>query len=676
LSLQQLSRYFASLDPFQVYASVVVLAFIVALLLYFFCCFVVPAALTYWSLRKARKRVDLALRQSDFDASAPQTLGEVFANSRSRSSWQAYEKTLVSTKHLDDAGFEQVVGWYTGTPAGVYFTESALIEVPLRTEFFKHLPGILTGLGIIGTFVGIITGLNGVNLGADQKETLTFLNRLMHTVGSAFIVSALAISFATLVTIVEKMQLAAALGELARLENLLDRFFNKDLTDESLNRLVTASEVSATQMAHLKDALVTDLKELLDQLAVKNNESLKAQTNELSRSLADSIKASFDEPIGRITEAVNSMSASQSDNVNRLLTDMMTGFAARFETVMVKQNSEMSRMLDENTSLIRGIAADFMSLAGSLKDAGKDAVSAMADEIQGVLRSLADQQQAAGDAMAEFARKLQSTLAESQEGVHVRQERLIEQLSTAVAESLSRAQTQGQALADEQRLQQSTFNDTVERATGVLSAALDSLIERNTAAIVSLENNVSSLTNVTVSAIDGIERGARKLQDATLGLAEAGENLATSLQLAGTSSSEIERAAAQLSRATDILQSSISTNEAVASLFSQVVIDLRQTVEAAKREASVTSGLVMTIERAAEKIKESGQLTEEYLQKVSTVLADTHREFAGSVEQTLKTMSQRFHQDLSDAVSLLSGSVNDLRVYLDELNESLSRNAG
>lgn len=41
-------------------------------------------------------------------------------------------------------------------PAETFFTEQALVDTPLRTEFFKHVPGILTGIGIIGTFYGLL----------------------------------------------------------------------------------------------------------------------------------------------------------------------------------------------------------------------------------------------------------------------------------------------------------------------------------------------------------------------------------------------------------------------------------------------------------------------------------------------------------------------------------------
>jgi hypothetical protein len=668
-SLQQLSSYVEHIEPLQRVASVVVLSLIGALLLYFFYRFVGPAVAVYRSLRSTRKQVAIALQIPDGDASALQVLDKIFEREKAHSAWQAYKKTFIPKKEPDETGLDRIIEWYTGTPAGACFTTSALIEFPLHTEFFKHLPGILTGLGITGTFVGIILGLTGVDLGADQQKTLEFLNKLMRAVGSAFGVSFVAIFCATIVTLFEKFLLAEAISELSKLENLLDQFFNKDLTDEYLARLVAASEISATQMKHLKESLVSDLKVLLDKLALSNSDSLKAQTKDLSSSIAESIKTSLNEPIGLMTETVKSLSMSNSEGMSTMFMDMMTRFANQFEAAAGKQNSELSRILQENTTLIRGVAADFMKLTGSLKDAGKDAATAMTDEIQKVLRTLADQQQATANAMNEFAHKFQSSLAESQDDVRVKQESLMIQLSTAVEQSLNHAQSQGRVLADEQRLQQSTFNEAIGRATNALGEALDLLIERNTKAITSLEENVSVLSNVTVSAINGIERGASKLQDATLGLADAGEELTKTFTLAGTSTSEIVRSAVQLTRATEIIDKSINTSESVASLFSKMAIDLRQTVETAKRDASVTADLVTTIERAAEKIRDSGQVAEEYLEKVNLVLTEAHRAFASSAAETQKSMSQRFHKDLADAVALLGGSVTDLRTQLDALND-------
>src|SRR5450631_407662 len=70
--------------------------------------------------------------------------------------WKQYAKTLHPRRVVDDQGQQRIAGWRATALAETVFTEQALVDSPLRTEYFKHLPGILTGVGIIGTFRGLI----------------------------------------------------------------------------------------------------------------------------------------------------------------------------------------------------------------------------------------------------------------------------------------------------------------------------------------------------------------------------------------------------------------------------------------------------------------------------------------------------------------------------------------
>lgn len=75
--------------------------------------------------------------------------------------WLEYVKTLHPQREPDESGQNRVVRWRATALAETFFTDQALVDLPLRGDYFKHLPGILTGLGIIGTFSGLIGGLAG-----------------------------------------------------------------------------------------------------------------------------------------------------------------------------------------------------------------------------------------------------------------------------------------------------------------------------------------------------------------------------------------------------------------------------------------------------------------------------------------------------------------------------------
>jgi hypothetical protein len=80
-------------------------------------------------------------------------------------------------------------------PAETSFNSQFVVDSRLRTEFFKHLPGVLTGIGIIGTFSGLIDGLRKFQVSENALTVRTSLESLMHSVGEAFIISAAAIGY-------------------------------------------------------------------------------------------------------------------------------------------------------------------------------------------------------------------------------------------------------------------------------------------------------------------------------------------------------------------------------------------------------------------------------------------------------------------------------------------------
>ena len=112
----------------------------------------------------------------------------------------------------------------------------------LQTHFFKHVPGILTGVGIIGTFTGLIVGLLGFDVSSPDRVQAA-LSQLVQTVGQAFMVSAVAIALAMVFTWVEKALLAARYRQVALLQQHLDSLFAPKGGAEYMERMALAAEM-------------------------------------------------------------------------------------------------------------------------------------------------------------------------------------------------------------------------------------------------------------------------------------------------------------------------------------------------------------------------------------------------------------------------------------------------
>lgn len=158
--------------------------------------------------------------------------------------WREYSQALESLQQLESSAATTAGKWTASSHADLYFTEQALVDTPLQSNFYKHIPGILTGVGIIGTFTGLIAGLIGFDV-SNPERVQAELSQLVQTVGHAFLVSALAITLAMVFTWIEKSVLTGRYRQVEELQQALDTLFTPQGGMQSVERLTLATEMQA-----------------------------------------------------------------------------------------------------------------------------------------------------------------------------------------------------------------------------------------------------------------------------------------------------------------------------------------------------------------------------------------------------------------------------------------------
>ena len=260
--------------------------------------------------------------------------------------WKEYSETLHVQKAFDPAtGAMMTAAVRSTVPAEVYLSPQAIVDGRIHAEFFKHLPGIFTGIGIIGTFFGLLNGLSGFEISDNPATAQASLSELLRGVSEAFVVSATAIFLAMLCTVLEKYLLNSLYGKVARIAHEVDGAYESGAGEEYLARLVSSSEESASQTRILKDALVSDLKEILTDLAERQIAANRDSTARLGPEIADALNGALKGPLEQIAGSVNRVSEDQSGAVTSLLTDVLASFSQKCRaTIRVRMRDNQ----DEN----------------------------------------------------------------------------------------------------------------------------------------------------------------------------------------------------------------------------------------------------------------------------------------------------------------------------------------
>ena len=581
-------------------------------------------------------------------------------------SWNEYAETLHPQREVDASGQSRTVRWRATALAETYFSEQAIVASPLKADFYKHMPGMLTGLGIIGTFVGLIRGLAEFDA-TDLAKAPQQLTELMRAVEHAFIVSAAAILLAMLFTWIEKSVVAARNQQVATLRHIIDSLFDAGAGEEYLERLVRASETQATQAAHIKDALVADLREILTTLTERQMEEqsrqtvqmLQAQAEHSGRVSSDVGKAIADHlggPIADIAEAVKGVSANQGDAVNKMLTDVLAGFSAQMQDMFGGQMRGMTDLLKATSEAMQRTADKFAMLADDMDLAGKSTVDAMGERLNSLVSAMEARQLVMNKQMGDFVTEIRKMVAESQTESARKLQETLGHVGEQVAGVVAELRRQAEQASESHGRQQERFEESTGKAVQTLSTQMEGLLTQSIDTNRSLQDSVSALSRATVEAIGSMNQGAETLYIAASDFAKAGQGVAETMRAATDATANIKGASGTLSIATSAVKDVLADYARTRDSFAVMVAELKVVTENARRDAAMTSEIIAGIEAAAGKLGDAQRQSEDYLKGINEVLAKTHESFAEHVGKTLRDGNRDFQKELRTAVDMVSAA--------------------
>lgn len=626
--------------------------------------FLVPGMRLGFELRRSHRALtELKKTDAVLDLAAVEKRAMV---SRSlRHCWSEFRDTLHGQKTLGSAGSMEVSRWRATALAGTFFSEAVLVDTRVRSEFFKHLPGILTGLGIIGTFSGLILGLQDFRVSDDAATVRNSLQVLLNAVGGAFLVSTAAIALAMLVTFIEKVVVSRRYADVEKLCSLIDGLFDSGAGEEYLARLVAASETSATQAAHIKDALVSDLKTILTELTERQMSTLTASNAQMAQTIGQTLTDSLKKPLEEISGAVRQVGGQQGDAVNKLLTDVLAGFAARMEGMFGGQLGGMNELLKQTADTMNGTAQRFEQLAAKIEQAGSGAADKMAQRMEALMEEMAQRQAENNAQMTTFVAQMRQMVEQGQSETAKLMNGTFAELGQASAALVKQLETQAARGHADLSLKTQQLTDRAGQALDKQGTQLDALTAAVDQAAQTMKDAVERMRSGVDESVTRMGAGAERLHGAATTLEGSLKGMANAADAVEDGIGNLTQAAQAVNSSLQLAQQALADQKEVRTAMTLMVTELRRTVETASRDATMTAGLVDKLESATGKLVEAKHQAEEYLKKVTETLAESHEAFAAHIGSTLQKGNADFHKELARAVDVLRGAIQELGDTLD-----------
>ena len=289
-----------------------------------------------------------------------------YDNSELSEVWQEFENSLITRRPKENQ--EEVV--YKTDEASLFFSEERLLGQYMNLRFWNSVPALLVGLGILGTFVGLVGGLipfSGISF-EETGEIRSAIEGLLSGVSTAFVTSVWGMLLSLLFNWIEKSCIGWVSRRIAVLQRGLDQLFT----------LTTQEEIAFRQE---------------DELA-QQTQALKAFSTDLANEIKSAMAQGRQEIITEFRNAPETFSNAIGEQLTPSLNNLnsaVTNSASNIETVMVKESQQ----------ILQQMANQLVPRLDTLNIVANEINRTIVEGNQDILRELHKAPDAVGDAIAE-----------------------------------------------------------------------------------------------------------------------------------------------------------------------------------------------------------------------------------------------------------------------------------
>lgn len=405
------------------------------------------------------------------------------------SSWEGYSSAMI--RYQDYNGFDHI---YSTVDSEEYFNFEAM-TVGFNMSFWQNLGSIFTGLGILGTFLGLTFGVGAIAVNVNDVDLMKIgIGNLLSGLSTAFGTSIFGILSAICYNaFVYKLKIEKIEKEIIVLNNKLNSMFTRKIAEQILcdtyqkaeEQAVQFNEFSSQLAISIGDALANKLEDselATDMKDVKSSlENIeKIMTNDLGIIIGQAIADNFSNKFEATFEALN-------ESISRLGTTGLDAVRDTIEQGTSAQIDAFSKNLSATSSVLEAASVRLVETSSSVNSALIASINDVIDRLEQSTIQSATQLDAQRKSMVSAS----------------------ETMSTEINKALASLIQQASENRMEMKASHDEMNANIQRAFANTSESINALFSE------SINNTVENINTEMKKILDASDVSQHKMQATT-----------------------------------------------------------------------------------------------------------------------------------------------------------------
>ena len=274
--------------------------------------------------------------------------------------WREFEDSLITRNHNEN----QMV--YKTDEASLFFSEERLLDQHLNLRFWNSVPALLVGLGILGTFVGLVWGLipfSGINF-EQTSQIQVAIKKLLSGVSTAFVTSVWGMLTSLAFNGLEKWRIRRVSQAIANLQRELDRLFT----------LTTQEEISFRQQDELAQqtqalkSFSTDLANDIKSAMAEGRQQILTELHNAPEAFSNAMVEQLAPSLDKLNETVEELREQKEESSTDAIRQLIEQFQDSLSTSTVTQMEELAKTVSNASQSLMSLPNQMEQMIGDVRE--------------------------------------------------------------------------------------------------------------------------------------------------------------------------------------------------------------------------------------------------------------------------------------------------------------------
>lgn len=551
--------------------------------------------------------------------------------------WNEFDESLIKKQTLDGKPLIR-----NSIDSEYFFNKDNMIS-HIGSKLYSAIPGILLGIGLLGTFFGLYVALVQLNVG-DAEQLSSSIKLLINMAGVKFAASIWGLFLSILFTLFDRILEFGLDSKLEKIQKDINEMFQRETAEQNLDKILVENEQQTKALNGLATSLTEKISAEFNSILIPKIDSINEHFSNLPNNISSSINQSLEKPLQNISDTVKNITTNQSEQSTKALETLITKFVDKLDSVagsqgeMLKENVIQSqKVLFETSNLLN---TTFKSMNEMMLEQNK-----MGDfRDKKILEELNSIKQSQNEMLNNLSNNVSSNINEINKTVNENIGKLVTSVSNVNEEQLIKFSQREEILVSKineliDRIENNIFY-TQEVLQNIVSNLkkevinIDDIFSKTSQKLVTIPNQIDKFSNI-IDKISNFEDSQKntseKLQEFSNNLKNAIEHIITMIEN---------------------LRSSINEFNNVNMNFNETIYNTKELLSHMNDDFNdLTKRNTETVDRFSENVDRS--------------LNDFHKEvertIIGNIIPPLNNSFAEFAQSMSEAILTLSEAIDELR---------------